>query len=161
MPGKSADTGAETTPEHVEGPDGRIVPILCGRLSSASRQTWRTRSGNTGRRPETNSFCSTPGAEILLETGRFWSSRAQPEADGYCHIRHVIGPDEYHEDIDDNAFMNVMARSNIRRALEIAALLCKRWPDKWADFVIPPWVERTGTHSMAERGRHDGNWLEP
>ena len=131
---ESADTGAETTPEHVEGPDGRIVPILCGRLEQhitadvayAVWQYWQA--------TRDEQFLLDAGAEILLETGRFWSSRAQPEADGYCHIRHVIGPDEYHEDIDDNAFMNVMARSNIRRALEIAALLCKRWPDKWADL---------------------------
>ena len=39
------------------------------------------------------------------------------EADGRRHIRGVIGPDEYHENIDDNAFTNVMARWNIRRAL--------------------------------------------
>ena len=57
-------------------------------------------------------------AEILLETVRFWASRAVAEADGRRHIRHVIGPDEYHEDVDDNAFTNLMARRNIARALE-------------------------------------------
>ena len=71
-------------------------------------------------------------AEILLETARFWASRAQPEADGLHHIRGVIGPDEYHENIDDNAFTNVMARWNIRRALDVAAILLNRWPDRWA-----------------------------
>jgi hypothetical protein len=48
------------------------------------------------------------------------------------NIRGVIGPDEYHEHIDDNAYTNVMARWNIRRALEVAALLRERWPDRWA-----------------------------
>ena len=51
------------------------------------------------------------------------------EADGRRHIRHVIGPDEYHEDVDDNAFTNVMARWNIARALEAMDLLRARWPD--------------------------------
>jgi trehalose/maltose hydrolase-like predicted phosphorylase len=51
------------------------------------------------------------------------------EADGKRHIRHVIGPDEYHEDVDDNAFTNVMARWNIARALEAMDLLRARWPD--------------------------------
>ena len=32
----------------------------------------------------------------------------------------VIGPDEYHERVDDNAFTNVMARWNLRRAAELA-----------------------------------------
>ena len=35
---------------------------------------------------------------------------------GRGHIRHVIGPDEYHEDVDDNAYTNVMARWNLRAA---------------------------------------------
>jgi trehalose/maltose hydrolase-like predicted phosphorylase len=30
----------------------------------------------------------------------------------------VIGPDEYHESVDDNAFTNVMARWNLRRAAD-------------------------------------------
>jgi trehalose/maltose hydrolase-like predicted phosphorylase len=42
----------------------------------------------------------------------------------------VIGPDEYHDDVDDNAFTNVMARWNIARALEVLDLLYARWPDE-------------------------------
>jgi trehalose/maltose hydrolase-like predicted phosphorylase len=129
---ESADTGEETTPEQVIGPDGRIVPVLCGKLEQhvtadvayAVWQYWQA----TGD----ESFLLEAGAEIMLETGRFWASRAQPEADGYCHIRGVIGPDEYHESIDDNAFTNVMARWNIGRALDIAAVLRDRWPERWA-----------------------------
>jgi tetratricopeptide (TPR) repeat protein len=44
----------------------------------------------------------------------------------------VIGPDEYHDDVDDNAFTNVMARWNIARALEALDLLHARWPDQAA-----------------------------
>src|SRR5262249_12281966 len=77
-------------------------------------------------------FFLRAGAEILLETARFWASRAVAEVDGKRHIRHVIGPDEYHEDVDDNAFTNVMARWNIARALEAIGLLHERWPDAGA-----------------------------
>jgi trehalose/maltose hydrolase-like predicted phosphorylase len=73
-------------------------------------------------------FFVSAGAEILMETARFWASRAVAETDGRRHIRHVIGPDEYHEDVDDNAFTNVMARWNITRALEALELLQVRWP---------------------------------
>ena len=129
---ESADTGAETTPEQVVGSDGHIVDILCGKqeqhitadVAYAVWQYWLA--------TEDVDFLLDAGAEILLETGRFWSSRAQPEADGYYHIRGVIGPDEYHEHVDDNAYTNVMARWNIRRALEVAAVLRERWPDRWA-----------------------------
>jgi trehalose/maltose hydrolase-like predicted phosphorylase len=51
------------------------------------------------------------------------------EADDKRHIRHVIGPDEYHEDVDDNAFTNVMARWNISRGLEAIEVLRERWPN--------------------------------
>ena len=78
-----------------------------------------------------DAFLRDAGAEILLETGRYWASRALLEADGYRHIRDVIGPDEYHEHVDDNAFTNVMARWNIRRAIDVAALLRERWPECW------------------------------
>jgi trehalose/maltose hydrolase-like predicted phosphorylase len=129
---ESADTGAETTPEQVVGPDGHIVDILCGKqeqhitadVAYAVWQYWLA--------TEDVDFLLDAGAEILLETGRFWSSRAQPEGDGYSHIRGVIGPDEYHEHVDDNAYTNVMARWNIRRALEVAAVLRERWPERWA-----------------------------
>ena len=77
-------------------------------------------------------FFLVAGAEILLETARFWASRAVAEPDNRRHIRHVIGPDEYHEDVDDNAFTNVMARWNIARALEALDLLREKWPGRAA-----------------------------
>ncbi len=130
-----ADTGEETTPERAIGPDRQVVDILCGKqeqhisadVAYAVWQYWWA-TGDEG-------FLLDAGAEILLETGRFWSSRAQLESDGRSHIRGVIGPDEYHEHIDDNAFTNVMARWNIRRALEVAALLRERWPERWASLA--------------------------
>jgi trehalose/maltose hydrolase-like predicted phosphorylase len=129
---ESTDTGDEMTPEHVIGPDRKIVDVLCGvqeqhisaDIAYAVWHYWLV-TGDEG-------FLIAAGAEILLETGRFWASRARSEADGRAHIRGVIGPDEYHETIDDNAFTNVMARWNIRRALEVAALLAERWPTEWA-----------------------------
>ena len=129
---ESADNGAEATPPQVIAPDRRVVDVHCGDhelhisadVAYAVWQYWQA-TGDDG-------FLLDAGAEILLETGRFWSSRAQPEADGRCHIRDVIGPDEYHEHVDDNAFTNVMARWNIRRALDVAALIRDRWPERWA-----------------------------
>jgi trehalose/maltose hydrolase-like predicted phosphorylase len=131
---ESADSGAETTPEHVIGPDRRVIDILCGKqeqhiaadVAYAVWQYWQA-TGDAG-------FMCGAGAEIILETGRFWASRAVPEADGRRHIRGVIGPDEYHEHIDDNAFTNVMARWNIRRAVEVAALVSERWPARWTSL---------------------------
>jgi len=129
---ESADTGMETTPERVVVSDGTVVEILTGQMEHhisadvayAVWQYWRA----TGD----DDFFLSAGAEILLDTARFWASRAVAELDGKRHIRHVIGPDEYHENVDDNAFTNVMARWNIARALETMELLEARWPDRAA-----------------------------
>jgi trehalose/maltose hydrolase-like predicted phosphorylase len=129
---ESADTGEETTPELILGPDGEPIEVLTGKMEHhisadvayAIWQYWRA----TGD----DDFFLSAGAEILLDTARFWASRAVAESDGERHIRHVIGPDEYHEDVDDNAFTNVMARWNIARGLESMDLLRARWPERAA-----------------------------
>jgi trehalose/maltose hydrolase-like predicted phosphorylase len=132
---ESTDTGEETTPERLIGPNGVLIQVLCGTqeqhitadVAYAVWQYWEA----TGD----DAFMLAAGAEILLETARFWASRALPEADGRRHIRGVIGPDEYHENIDDSVYTNVMARWNIRRGIDIAALLRDRWPDRWAELA--------------------------
>lgn len=128
---ESADTGAEVTPDHAVGPDRRVVDILSGvqeqHISAdVAYAVWHywTITGDAD-------FMRDAGIEILLETARFWASRAIMEDDGRRHIRGVIGPDEYHDGVDDNAFTNVMARSTIERGLAAAALMRERWPQHW------------------------------
>ena len=132
---ESASGGEETTPDQAIGADGTVVKILSGKeeehisadIAYAVWHYWRA-TGDDG-------FLFDAGAEILFETARFWASRAQLEADGQRHIRDVEGPDEYHGHIDDNAFTNVMARWNLRRASEIAELLRERWPERGAEIT--------------------------
>ena len=81
---ESADTGEETTPERVIGPDGTPVEVMSGRqeqhiaadVAYAVWQYWRA-TGDDG-------FLLEAGAEILLETARFWASRPtlKPTASG-------------------------------------------------------------------------------
>ena len=95
-----------------------LVTILTGErehhisadIAYAVWQYWRA----TGD----DAFMLAAGAEILVETARFWASRAQVEHDGRAHIRQVIGPDEYHEMVDDNAYTNAMAIFNLERAAD-------------------------------------------
>jgi trehalose/maltose hydrolase-like predicted phosphorylase len=127
---ESADTGEETTPERVVGPDGAMIDILTGRMEHHISADIAYAVWHYWRATGDDAYFIDAGAEILLETARFWASRAVPEADGKRHIRHVIGPDEYHEDVDDNAFTNVMARWNIARGLETIEVMRARWPDR-------------------------------
>ena len=158
---ESADTGAETTPEQVIGPDRQVIDILTGKQelhisADVAYAVWQYWQATGDER-----FLLDAGAEILLETGRFWSSRAQPEADGFRHIRGVIGPDEYHEQIDDNAFTNVMARWNIRRALDAADLLRERWPEQWVRISARLGLDATELKHWSEVAKTMATGLDP
>jgi kojibiose phosphorylase len=128
---ESADTGDEVTPQKVVASDGRLITILTGKrehhisadIAYAVWQYWRA----TGD----DAFMVTAGAEILVETARFWASRAQVEHDDHAHIRQVIGPDEYHEIVDDNAYTNAMAIFNLESAADAMAVLERELPADW------------------------------
>ncbi|MER3437114.1 MAG: glycoside hydrolase family 65 protein [Chloroflexota bacterium] len=134
-PWESTDTGDEATPPLVIGPDGQIIPIRNGTdevhiSADVAYAVWRYWEATHDA-----TFLVQAGAEIVLETARFWASRTTLEADGHYHIRGVIGPDEYHEAVDDNAYTNVMAQWNLERGVETAHLLQRRWPERWADLA--------------------------
>ncbi|HEY9764910.1 MAG TPA: hypothetical protein V6C82_01020, partial [Chroococcales cyanobacterium] len=100
---ESTDDGKEAAPPFVIAPDGEIFPVLSGEqehhisadIAYAVWQYWE----NTGD----DGFLLAAGAEILLQTARFWASRGKFAQDGFFHIEKVMGPDEYHEEVDDNA----------------------------------------------------------
>lgn len=62
-------------------------------------------------------FLNQYGTEILCETANFWVSRAE-ERNGRLEILNIIGPDEYNEHIDNNAYTNYMAAYNVKLALK-------------------------------------------
>jgi kojibiose phosphorylase len=57
------------------------------------------------------------GIPVLLETAIFYCDRAEPE-NGSFSIRNIIGPDEYHEHIDNNAYTNRMIQWHIDVAIK-------------------------------------------
>lgn len=64
------------------------------------------------------------GAETLLECGRFYYSLLLRHPDEKkWEIHDAIGPDEYHERVNNNAYTNKMAQETMRWALEGAQLL--------------------------------------
>ncbi len=132
---ESADTGDETTPRWVPGPTGELVRIWCGEIEDhitadvayAVMQYWQV----TGD----DAFMRDYGAEILLDTARFWASRVVwNEERGVYEIRGVIGPDEYHEHVHNNAYTNGMARWNLQAALEVLSWLRRTYPEKAAEL---------------------------
>ena len=72
------------------------------------------------------------GYEIILDCAKFWASRLEPGTDGRLHINDVVGPDEYKEHVNDNAYTNYMAWWNIRKAIEYAVQLKTEKPALYA-----------------------------
>lgn len=130
---ESAETGEEVTPRWVPGPKGEeLIRIWCGDIelhitadiAYTIVQYWRV----TGD----DAFMAGPGAQIILETARFWESRVEPDkpAPGQYSISDVIGPDEYHEHVDNNAFTNAMVAWHLRTAMEVLSWLHEHAPTR-------------------------------
>ena len=137
FPWESASDGREATPGWV--PDmadpTRLIRIWTGDIeihitadiAYAAMQYWRFTGDDDWMRDY--------GAELVLEGAKFWASAARQEADGKYHYRNVIGPDEYHDRVDDNAFTNFMARWHLTTALELLAWLRRENPAKATELM--------------------------
>lgn len=121
FPWESARDGRDVTPRWVPGEDGHPPIRIWGgdhELHIVADVAWAaaTYVDWTGDA----AFAAGPGRRIFVETARFWASRIELDGAGRGHLRSVVGPDEYHELIDDNAYTNVMARWNLRHAARAA-----------------------------------------
>lgn len=80
-------------------------------------------------------FMDRYGYELLMDTAIFWASRLEwKEEDKMYHICDVVGPDEYKEHADDNAFTNYMAHWNIGIAMEYYEKLKAEKPEKFHEL---------------------------
>lgn len=78
-------------------------------------------------------FMEKYGYELLFETAKFWTSLLtyNKEKDRYEILR-VIGPDEYKEQVDNNAYTNYLAQYNLQLAIRYAAHLKEDKPEIYA-----------------------------
>lgn len=160
FPWESTDTGEETTPRWANEIDqtGQRIRIWTGDneqhistdIAYAVMQYWRW----TGD----DDWFAQYGAEILLDTAKFWGSRAEwnAEKDRY-ELRMQIGPDEYHENIDNSVFTNRMVVWHLQMAKQAWEWLQTKRPDaakklfstldlneerlaKWDDVAAKMWI---------------------
>ncbi len=121
FPWESAGDGRETTPPwlpHWNDPaqlvriwTGDIEIHITADIAYAALQYWRATGDDAWMRDH--------GAELVIDGAKFWASAARLEEDGLYHYRDVIGPDEYHDHVDDNAYTNTLARWHIDQAFQV------------------------------------------
>ncbi len=145
FPWESAASGVEVCPTKVKGVNGELVVIRTGTheehivadvaWAAAHYTAW------TG-----DPFFEGEGLGIVSETARYWASRIRVDRDGTGHIYGVMGPDEYHQIVDDNMFTNVMARWNLRAAASLersgASEETRRWREL-ADSLVDGYRHET------------------
>ena len=135
---ESASTGEEVTPTWI--PDfrdrkklarvwtGDLAIHISADVAYAARQYWRV-SGD-------NEWMRAHGAELILETAKFFASRAEwnAEAQRYDYTD-VIGPDENHDHVNNNAYTNRLAQWNLQTAFQILDWLQQDAPEKAAELI--------------------------
>ncbi|HSL44656.1 MAG TPA: glycoside hydrolase family 65 protein [Anaerolineales bacterium] len=133
FPWESAGTGEEVTPTWVPhfSERGVLVRIWTGDIeihisadiAYAAHLYWKV----TGD----DEWFVAQGAELILDTARFWASRAEwDETEKRYEFNDVIGPDEYHDHVDNNAYTNYMARWDLQTALDVLDWLKGHAPAK-------------------------------
>ena len=128
---ESADTGEETTPSWHKLPDGSIIKIYTGQQEHHIVADIAYAVDHYYNATCDSEFMVEHGLEIIFEAAKFWASRVElNKKKKRYEIKHVIGPDEFREDINNNAFTNAMARWNLLRAVE----LYREFEKKSSDF---------------------------
>src|SRR5215216_572208 len=122
FPWESADTGDEVTPIWVPHYADRtqLIRIWTGDIeihisadvAYAAHLYWKV----TGD----EDWFLAKGAKLIVDTAKFWASRAEwNQETGKFEFTDVIGPDEYHDHVDNNFYTNRMAKWNLQTALDV------------------------------------------
>ncbi len=132
FPWESAETGKETTPSWYKDDEGKIQKVLTNEQEHHITADVAFAVFNYFRATDDEDFLLNYGLEILLETARFWASRVKyNRVKRRYEIHNVIGPDEFHEDVNNNVYTNILAQLN----LKMAEKLCKEFQRKYPKEV--------------------------
>jgi trehalose/maltose hydrolase-like predicted phosphorylase len=125
FPWESAETGVEETPVWaLSGPFEHHITACVGIAA------W-------------NYYCVTQdkvwlkekGFPILSATADFWASRVERNGAGKFDIKNVVAADEWAENVDNNAFTNAAAKSNLQFADAAAKILGIKTNDDWMNVA--------------------------
>ncbi|WPX09165.1 glycoside hydrolase family 65 protein [Anaerocellum danielii] len=136
FPWESADTGQEETPKWGYDYLGKPVRIWTGDIEYHISADIAFAVLEYVRATDDIDFLLNYGAEIVIETARFWASicKYNEEKDRY-EINDVIGPDEFHEHCNNNAYTNYLAKWNLKKAYEVLKCLEENYPNHFERLI--------------------------
>ena len=96
------------------------------------------------------------GWPLIESAARFVASRASLNADGSYSIRHVVGADEYAQNIDDDAYTNGAARQCLAEAIRAAEVLGESVPAEWGRMAQGLRIHRFADGTVREHAAYAG-----
>jgi len=129
---ESAGTGVETTPKWtVDGAHRLWMGEEEIHVTAAVAYGLMAYVAATGD----HALMTDYGAEILFETSRFWAGRLEAMPDGRYALSRVVGPDEFHEHVDNSAYTNYLVRWHLQQAAQVYADLAITHPGELASLA--------------------------
>lgn len=126
---ESAGTGEEETPDWAIDIDRTVIKIHTHKMEHHLTADIAYAVYKYYLATLDEKFMEHAGYELLIETARFWTSRVKynKKQDKY-DIKQVIGPDEFHIGVDNNAFTNMMVKWNLFIVAKLLNKLRKKSP---------------------------------
>lgn len=148
-PWESADTGLEECP--IATPDGQNrfytrdeeLHVTADVAFAIGR--YREVTGDTEQ-------LLHEGAEILFDTARFWLDRCRDDGERLV-LEQVMGPDEFHSHVDNNAFTNRMVRWHLDHAVDVYDEFERDHPERLAALSAKLGVTRADRDAWADGAR--------
>ena len=114
FPWESAGLGDEQTPDWTKDINGKVVKIFTHKMEHHITADIAYATYKYYVATEDEDFMNSYGYEIIFETARFWASRLKYNSKKQCYeINNIIGPDEFHINVNNNFFTNFIAQWNL------------------------------------------------
>ena len=149
-PWESAENGAEETPVWaLSGPFEHHITACVG--IAAWNYYCVTQDKN---------WLKEKGWPILKNTADFWASRVERNGPGHYDINNVVAADEWAENVDNNAFTNASAKTNLKDAAEAARILGFAADPDWLNVAANIPILKMADGTTSEHSTYKGEGIK-
>jgi trehalose/maltose hydrolase-like predicted phosphorylase len=149
-PWESAETGVEETPVWaLSGPFEHHITACVG--IAAWNYYCVTQDKN---------WLKEKGYPVLSATADFWASRVERNGPGKYDIKNVVAADEWAENVDNDAFTNAAAKSNLQFATEAAKVLGINPNEDWMNVANNIPILKTDNGVTREHASYNGEGIK-
>lgn len=128
-PWESAETGCEETPHWSIDLDGTKVPVFSGKFEIHINLAVFYGIYHYYQATNDIDFMIEKGLPMMILMSRFWRSRVKyHRKKSVYYIKHVMGPDEFHVDVNNNYYTNQLVSWSFALLVELIDNLTHLYP---------------------------------